>query len=191
MDFLADVWTECEECKGKRYNAETLACLFRSRSISDVLGMTVREAMGFFESYSDIRNILERMEEVGLGYVRLGQSGGTLSGGESQRLKLVTELLKGKSAGERNLYLFDEPTTGLHFEDVGRLLGLFRGLVDVGHSLVVIEHHPDVIKSADYVIDLGPGGGEHGGRIVAVGTPEEVAKVEKSHTGQMLRKLFL
>ncbi len=188
MDFLADVWTVCEECGGERYNVETLECRFQSRSISEVLGMTVREALEFFDSYRDICRILERMDEVGLGYVRLGQSGGTLSGGELQRLKLVTELLKGR--GEGNLYLFDEPTTGLHFEDVGRLLGLFRSLVDVGHTLVVIEHHPDVIKGADYVIDLGPGGGEHGGRIVASGSPEEVAKVSESYTGQMLKNLF-
>ncbi|MCP5103171.1 MAG: excinuclease ABC subunit UvrA [bacterium] len=188
MDFLADVWTPCEECKGKRYNEETLQCTFQSKSISDVLEMTVNEAVVFFARHPDISGMLEKMEAVGLDYLQLGQPGGTLSGGEAQRLKLVTELIKGKS-GE-NLYLFDEPTTGLHFEDVGRLLELFHGLVDVGHTLLVIEHHPDIIKSADYVIDLGPGGGDSGGRVVASGPPEEVAQVEESHTGRMLKNLF-
>jgi excinuclease ABC subunit A len=188
MDFFADVWVECEECKGARFNRETLECTFRSKTVSEVLEMAVKEASVFFGDHPVIRGILGRMEEVGLGYLRLGQSLGSLSGGESQRLKLVTELLKGKGVG--NLYFFDEPTTGLHFEDVGKLLGLFHGLIEAGHTLVVIEHHPDIIKSADHIIDLGPGGGEHGGRIIASGTPEQVALVENSPTGQMLKNLF-
>ncbi|MCX6581381.1 MAG: excinuclease ABC subunit UvrA [Candidatus Aminicenantes bacterium] len=164
MDFLADVWTPCEECKGKRYNQETLECTFQSKNIADVLDMTIREALDFFSQYKDIHRILEQMEAVGLGYLQLGQPANTLSGGEAQRLKLVTELIKGKS--KNNLYFFDEPTTGLHFEDIKKLLELFHRLVEAGHTLVVIEHHPDIIKNADYVIELGPEGGELGGHAV-------------------------
>ncbi|MDQ1350545.1 MAG: excinuclease subunit, partial [Acidobacteriota bacterium] len=164
MDFLADVRTPCEECKGKRYNPETLECTFQDKNISDVLSMTINEALDFFSPYKDIHRILEQMEVVGLGYLQLGQPGNTLSAGECQRLKLVTELIKGKS--KNNLYFFDEPTTGLHFEDIKKLLGLFHRLVEAGHTLVVIEHHPDIIKNADYVIELGPEGGNLGGYIV-------------------------
>jgi len=169
MDFLADVRTPCEECKGKRYNQETLECTFQSKNIAEVLNMTIREALDFFSLYKDICRILEQIEAVGLGYLQLGQPANTLSGGESQRLKLVTELIKGKS--KNNLYFFDEPTTGLHFEDIKRLLELFHRLVDSGHTLVVIEHHPDIIKNADYVIELGPEGGDRGGYVVAAGAP--------------------
>jgi excinuclease ABC subunit A len=188
MDFLADVWTTCEDCKGRRYNEETLQCTFQSKNIAEVLEMTIDEALEFFSDYPAVRSVLEQMEAVGLGYLRLGQPGNTLSGGEVQRLKLVTELIKGKS--KNVLYLFDEPTTGLHFEDVRRLLGLFHRLVDAGHTLLVIEHHPDIIKNADYVIDLGPEGGDRGGRIVAQGTPEKVAEVKDSYTGKILKLLF-
>jgi excinuclease ABC subunit A len=169
MDFLADVWTTCEECKGKRYSQETLECTFQNKNISDVLSMTIKEALDFFSPYKDIHRILEQMQAVGLGYLQLGQAANTLSTGEAQRLKLVTELIKGKS--KNNLYFFDEPTTGLHFEDIKKLLGLFHRLVEAGHTLVVIEHHPDIIKNADYVIELGPEGGESGGYIVAENMP--------------------
>ena len=161
MDFMADVWTPCEECKGQRYNQETLECKFQEKNIADVLNMTIHEALDFFSPYKDICRILEQMEEVGLGYLQLGQPANTLSGGEAQRLKLVTELIKGKS--KNNLYFFDEPTTGLHFEDIKRLLALFHRLIEAGHTLVVIEHHPDIIKNADLLIELGPGGGDDGG----------------------------
>ncbi len=167
MDFLADVWTPCEECKGKRYNQETLECTFQAKNIANVLNMTIHEALDFFSQYKDIGHILEQMETVGLGYLQLGQPANTLSGGECQRLKLVTELIKGKS--KNNLYFFDEPTTGLHFEDIKKLLGLFHRLVEAGHTLVVIEHHPDIIKNADYVIELGPEGGDLGGYVVSAG----------------------
>jgi excinuclease ABC subunit A len=185
MDFLADVWTICDECKGKRYNEETLQCKFQGKTIADVLEMTVNEAIDFFPHHPHIHKTLKIMEEVGLDYLQLGQPANTLSGGESQRLKLVNQLIKGK--GKKNLYLLDEPTTGLHFEDIGRLLALFHRLAGQGHTLVVIEHHPDIIKNADYVIDLGPEGGDRGGRIVAKGTPEEVAKVNDSHTGEIMK----
>jgi excinuclease ABC subunit A len=185
MDFLADVWTTCDECKGKRYNEETLQCKFQGETIADVLEMTVSEAIDFFPHHPDIHKTLKIIEEVGLDYLQLGQPANTLSGGESQRLKLVNQLIKGK--GKKNLYLLDEPTTGLHFEDIGRLLALFHGLADQGHTLLVIEHHPDIIKNADYVIDLGPEGGDNGGKIVATGTPEEIAKVNESYTGKLLK----
>jgi excinuclease ABC subunit A len=187
MDFLVDVWTICDECKGKRYNEETLQCKFQGKTIADVLEMTVNEAIDFFPHHLHIHKTLKTMEEVGLDYLQLGQPANTLSGGESQRLKLVNQLIKGK--GEKNLYLLDEPTTGLHFEDIRRLLALFHGLADQGHTLLVIEHHPDIIKNADYVIDLGPEGGDRGGRIVAKGTPEEIARVNESYTGKMLNSL--
>jgi excinuclease ABC subunit A len=185
MDFLADVWTLCEECGGKRYNQETLHCLVKEKSIADVLEMTIREAVEFFCDRKKIAAGLKMMEDVGLGYCRLGQPANTLSGGESQRLKLVTQLIKGID-GKRNLYLFDEPTTGLHFEDIRRLLSLFHRLADAGHTLVVIEHNPDIIKNADYIIDLGPEGGDGGGLILAQGTPEEIRQNSRSFTGKIL-----
>lgn len=164
MDFLADVWTTCEDCHGKRYNAETLQCLHKGKSIADVLEMTVKESSAFFNGIPAILKPLSLMDEVGLGYLKLGQPANTLSGGEAQRLKLVTQLITGK--GINNLYLMDEPTTGLHFDDVARLLSLFHRLADAGHTLLVIEHHPDIIKNADYTIELGPQGGDQGGFII-------------------------
>jgi excinuclease ABC subunit A len=188
MDFLADVSAPCEECKGKRYGKETLDCTYRSKNIAEVLELTAAEALDFFTGHKGICLILEGMISVGLGYLQLGQPADTLSSGEAQRLKLVSELLKGGK--DRNLYLFDEPTTGLHFEDVGRLLVLFNRLVEAGHTIVVIEHHPDVIKSADRVIDLGPEGGDRGGRIVGNGTPEQAARIPGSPTGRLLTRFF-
>jgi excinuclease ABC subunit A len=172
MDFLADVWTTCNDCNGQRYNQETLQIKLAGQSISDILKMTVSEAHVFYSTTIDhgtISHVLSIMEEVGLGYIQLGQAGNTLSGGEAQRLKLVTQLIKAKN--DKNLYLLDEPTTGLHFEDVGRLLTLFHRLADAGHTLLVIEHHPDVIKHADWVIELGPGGGDKGGKLEYDGMP--------------------
>jgi excinuclease ABC subunit A len=187
MDFLADAWTPCEECKGKRYNNETLECVFQGKTIAGVLEMTISEALEFFSSYPDLRRPLEQMERLGLGYLQLGQPANTLSGGEAQRLKLVSEALKAKGAA--NLYLLDEPTTGLHFEDIHRLLKVFHRLLEDGHTLVVIEHHIDIIKNADHVIDLGPEGGDRGGTLVAHGTPGEIAAAPASYTGKMLETL--
>jgi excinuclease ABC subunit A len=184
MHFLPDVYVPCEQCHGKRYNRETLEVRFKGRSIADVLDMSVEEALGFFEHIPKIRRRLETLNAVGLGYVRLGQPATTLSGGEAQRVKLATEL--SKVATGRTLYILDEPTTGLHFADVERLLDVLRRLVDAGNSVVVIEHNLDVIKSADRLIDMGPEGGEEGGMAIAVGTPEEVAAEPASHTGRFL-----
>ncbi len=188
MDFLADVWTECEECRGKRYNEETLECLYEGKSIADVLEMAIDEAGEFFVDKESIRVVFEQLSRVGLGYVCLGQGVNTLSGGELQRLRFAAEVIKAK--GEGNIYLLDEPTTGLHFSDVGYLLECFRGMVGEGHVLYVIEHHPDVIKSADYVVDLGPEGGDGGGRVVVAGVPEEVAVHGDSHTAGVLQPFF-
>ncbi len=187
MHFLPDVYVPCEQCHGKRYNRETLEIRFKGRSIADVLDMPVEEALGFFEHIPKIRRRLETLEAVGLGYVRLGQPATTLSGGEAQRVKLATEL--SKIATGRTLYILDEPTTGLHFADVQRLLEVLQRLVDAGNSVVVIEHNLDIIKSADRLIDMGPEGGEEGGLAIAAGTPEEVAAVAESHTGQFLAEL--
>lgn len=187
MDFLADVWTSCDECGGKRYNKETLEIVINGKTIADVLEMTVSEALAFFTTHGPVRvrEGLEVLEEIGLGYICLGQAANTLSGGEAQRLKLAAELLKGKKKkNTRNLYLLDEPTTGLHFRDIERLLGLFHRLADEGHTLLVVEHHPDVIRHADWLIDLGPEGGDRGGEIVAEGTPETVALCRESYTTQ-------
>jgi Excinuclease ATPase subunit len=184
MNFLPDVYIECEECMGKRYNRETLEVTYKGRSIADVLGMSVDEAMGLFEKIPSIRNKLEKLSRVGLGYIKLGQSSTTLSGGEAQRIKITRELTK-KATG-RTVYLLDEPTTGLHFHDVKKLIGVLNDLVRRGNTVVVIEHNLDVIKSADYIIDLGPEGGDEGGYIVATGTPEDIAGVEESYTGQFL-----
>ena len=188
MHFLPDVYVPCEVCKGKRYNRETLEVRFRGLNVSDVLDLTVEDALAFFENQPRIRQKLETLNDVGLGYIHLGQSATTLSGGEAQRVKLATELSK-RDTG-RTFYILDEPTTGLHFEDVRLLLEVLHRLVDRGNTVLVIEHNLDVIKTADWIIDLGPEGGTRGGAIVAAGTPEEVAQVEASHTGKYLRPLF-
>jgi excinuclease ABC subunit A len=188
MHFLPDVYVPCEVCKGKRYNRETLEVRFRGASIADVLEMTVEDAHHFFENQPRVRNKLETLVEVGLGYIHLGQSATTLSGGEAQRVKLASELSK-RDTG-RTFYILDEPTTGLHFEDVRLLLKVLHRLVDKGNTVLVIEHNLDVIKTADWIIDLGPEGGARGGEIVAAGTPEQVACVQRSHTGHFLAKLL-
>ena len=188
MHFLPDVYVPCEVCKGKRYNRETLEVRFRGQSIADVLEMTVEDAATFFENQPRVRQKLETMNDVGLGYIHLGQSATTLSGGEAQRIKLATELSK-RDTG-RTLYILDEPTTGLHFEDVRVLLTVLHRLVDRGNTVLVIEHNLDVIKTADWIIDLGPEGGTRGGMIVAAGTPEDVARVEASHTGHYLKGML-
>ena len=188
MHFLPDVYVPCEVCKGKRYNRETLEVKYKGKNIAEVLDMTVDEAFGFFLHLPTIKRKLQTLKEVGLGYIRLGQPATTLSGGEAQRVKLSTELSK-VSTG-RTFYILDEPTTGLHFEDVKMLLGVLNKLVDMGNTVVVIEHNLDVIKTADYIIDLGPEGGDDGGRVVACGTPEEVAKVAESYTGKFLKEIL-
>jgi len=185
MHFLPDVYVPCEVCKGKRYNRETLEVRFRGSNIAEVLDLTVEDAAQFFENQPRIKQKLDTLVDVGLGYVHLGQSATTLSGGEAQRVKLATELSK-RDTG-RTLYILDEPTTGLHFEDVRMLLQVLHRLVDRGNSVLVIEHNLDVIKTADWIIDLGPEGGARGGTLVAVGTPEQVARVDASHTGRFLR----
>jgi len=185
MHFLPDVFVTCETCKGKRYNRETLEVTFKGKNISDALNMTVREALEFFSSIPGIKKKLQTLEDVGLGYLHLGQSATTLSGGEAQRVKLATELTK--RATGRTFYILDEPTTGLHFDDIARLLDVLQRLVDKGNTVLVIEHNLDVIKSVDYVLDLGPEGGDGGGLIVAQGTPEEVAKTKGSFTGEYLK----
>jgi excinuclease ABC subunit A len=188
MHFLPDVFVKCEECGGARYNRETLQIRYRGATIADVLEMTVDEGLEFLNKIPSVRNKLEVLSQVGLGYVHLGQSATTLSGGEAQRVKLATELAK-RSTG-RTLYVLDEPTTGLHFEDIRNLLEVLQLLVERGNTVVVIEHNLDVIKTADYVIDLGPEGGNDGGRLVAEGTPEEVMEVASSHTGVALREVL-
>lgn len=188
MNFLPAVYVECEECKGKRYNEETLAVTFKDKNISQILDLSVEEAVTVFENIPKIKQKLVVLNSVGLGYIKLGQSATTLSGGEAQRIKLTRELSK-RDTGQ-TLYLLDEPTTGLHFADIKKLLNVLQVLVDKGNSIVIIEHNLDVIKSCDYIIDLGPDGGEGGGNIVAVGTPEEIAKVKESYTGQFLKKVL-
>ncbi|UWQ20733.1 excinuclease ABC subunit UvrA [Jannaschia sp. W003] len=188
MHFLPDVYVECETCKGKRYNRETLEVLFKGRSIADVLDMTVEDAQGFFQAVPSIREKMDALMRVGLGYIKVGQQATTLSGGEAQRVKLSKELSR-RSTG-RTLYILDEPTTGLHFEDVRKLLEVLHELVDQGNSVVVIEHNLDVVKTADHVIDIGPEGGDGGGEVVATGTPEEIAAHEGSHTGHYLKPLL-
>ena len=185
MQFLPDVYVSCEECHGDRYNRETLDIRFRGKSISDVLNMTVEEALDFFQNIPRIRNRLETLMAVGLGYIRLGQPATTLSGGEAQRIKLSKELSR-RDTGN-TFYILDEPTTGLHFEDVRKLLGVLHELADRGNTVLVIEHNLDVIKNCDWVIDMGPEGGGKGGYVVAEGTPEQVAAVEKSYTGNFLQ----
>jgi excinuclease ABC subunit A len=185
MHFLPDVYVPCEQCHGKRYNRETLDIRFKGKNIAEVLEMPIEEAVEFFAHIPKIRRRVQTLDEVGLGYMRLGQPATTLSGGEAQRVKLASELCK--VATGRTLYILDEPTTGLHFADIQKLLEVLERLVEAGNSVVVIEHNLDVIKVADRLIDMGPEGGEEGGQVVAAGTPEEVAAVKDSHTGDFLR----
>ena len=188
MHFLPDVYVPCEVCKGARYNRETLEVTYKGKTISDVLNMTIDEAVEFFANVPSIARKMQVIQDVGLGYVRLGQPATTLSGGEAQRVKLATELSR-RSTG-RTLYILDEPTTGLHTADIEKLLVILQRLVDGGDTVIVIEHNLDVVKSADYIIDLGPEGGDKGGTIVAQGTPEEIVKVKKSYTGKYLKTML-
>ena len=188
MHFLPDVYITCEECKGRRYNREALEIHYKGKNVSEVLDMTVEDAVTFFENIPTIRRKFDTLNKVGLGYIHLGQSATTFSGGEAQRIKLATELAR-RSTG-KTLYILDEPTTGLHFEDVNRLLSVLNALVDTGNSVLVIEHNLDVIKSSDWLIDMGPEGGSGGGKIIATGTPEKVATVTNSHTGRYLKRIF-
>ncbi|WP_107491224.1 excinuclease ABC subunit UvrA, partial [Thermobifida fusca] len=188
MQFLPDVYVPCEVCHGARYNRETLDVHYKGKNIADVLDMPITEALEFFESISAIRRHLQTLHDVGLGYVRLGQPATTLSGGEAQRVKLATELQR-RSTG-RTVYILDEPTTGLHFADIEKLLNVLGRLVDAGNTVIVIEHNLDVIKTADYLIDMGPEGGSRGGTVVVTGTPEEVAQHPESHTGHFLRAIL-
>ncbi|GAG35693.1 unnamed protein product, partial [marine sediment metagenome] len=185
MHFLPDVYVTCAECKGSRYNRETLEIRYRGKSIADVLKMRAEEALVFFENFPKIKQLLKTLNDVGLSYVELGQASTTLSGGEAQRVKLASEL--GKTATGRTLYVLDEPTTGLHFADIHSLLSVLNRLADMGNTIVIIEHNMDVIKCADWIIDLGPEGGEAGGRIVAQGTPEDITRCKQSYTGRFLR----
>ena len=188
MHFLPDVYVPCEVCGGKRYNRETLDVKYKGKSIFDVLDMTVEEALPFFENVPYIRRKIETLYDVGLSYVKLGQPSTTLSGGEAQRIKLATELSR-RSTG-KTIYILDEPTTGLHFEDVHKLVEILHRLADGGNTVVVIEHNLDVIKTADYIIDMGPEGGDRGGTVIAQGTPEEIVKVKKSYTGYYVKKML-
>ena len=188
MHFLPDVYVTCDVCKGKRYNRDTLEVKYKGKNISDVLEMTVEEGLEFFASLPRLARKLQTLCDVGLGYIKIGQSSTTLSGGEAQRVKLATELSK-RSTG-KTVYILDEPTTGLHMADVKKLIEVLQRLVDGGNTVIVIEHNLDMIKTADYIIDLGPEGGDGGGEIVAVGTPEEVADCERSYTGQYLKKML-
>ena len=188
MHFLPDVYVPCEVCHGRRYNRETLEVKYRGKSIYDVLDMSVSEALEFFSHIPPIARQLQTLEQVGLGYIKLGQPSTQLSGGEAQRIKLASELSK-RSTG-RTLYILDEPTTGLHFADIDKLLAVLDRLVDSGNTVVVIEHNLDVIKRADHIIDLGPDGGFRGGTVIAEGTPEELAKVKNSYTGKYLKKVL-
>ena len=188
MHFLPDVYVQCEVCQGERFNRQTLEVKYKGKSIAEVLSMPVEEARGVFANIPRIKNILDTLYDVGLGYIQLGQSATTLSGGEAQRVKLSSEL--SRRATGNTLYLLDEPTTGLHFADVDRLLAVLGRLVDKGNTVVVIEHNLDVIKRADYIIDLGPEGGDLGGNLVICGSPREVAECEESYTGRYLRKVI-
>jgi excinuclease ABC subunit A len=189
MHFLPDVWVTCQECKGARYNRHTLEIEYKDKNIAQVLDMDVQEALEFFGSYPVIRRILQTLHDVGLDYVKLGQSATTLSGGEAQRVKLAKELSR-VSTG-RTIYILDEPTTGLHFADIQRLLDVLHRLVDAGNTVLVIEHNLDVIRTADWIIDLGLEGGEAGGRIIAEGVPEQVAQIDSSYTGQCLKTILI
>jgi excinuclease ABC subunit A len=188
MQFLADVFVPCEQCDGTRFRPQVLEVRYRGKNIDQVLDMTVREALALFSTSPKVLRRLQVLDEIGLGYLRLGQPATTLSGGEAQRIKIAAHL--GSTTGDRILYILDEPTTGLHFDDIAKLLAAFRKLLQAGHSLLVIEHNLDVIKTADWVIDLGPEGGEAGGGIVAVGTPEQIARLETSHTGHHLQHVL-
>ena len=188
MQFLADVFVPCDQCDGKRFKPQVLEVRYRGKNVHQVLDMTVREALAFFSTSPKVLRRLQVLDEIGLGYLRLGQPATTLSGGEAQRIKIAAHLAS--FGGERLLYILDEPTTGLHFDDIAKLLAAFRKLVEAGHTLLVIEHNLDVIKTADYIIDLGPEGGDGGGEVVATGTPEQVAQVEASHTGRALRQVL-
>jgi excinuclease ABC subunit A len=188
MHFLPDVYVTCDVCKGKRYDRETLEIKFKDKSIADVLDMTVEEAADLFKAVPSIRDKLETLKRVGLGYIHVGQQATTLSGGEAQRVKLSREL--SRRATGRTLYILDEPTTGLHFHDVAKLLDVLHELVDQGNTVIVIEHNLEVIKTADWIVDLGPEGGDAGGNVVAVGTPEEIAANSASYTGQYLKQVF-
>jgi excinuclease ABC subunit A len=188
MHFLPDVYVPCEVCKGRRYNRETLQVTYRDRNVSDILEMSVEEALSFFENIPPIRRKLQTLFDVGLGYVKLGQPATTLSGGEAQRVKLASELQR-KSTG-RTFYILDEPTTGLHFDDVRQLLTVLQRLVDAGNTVLVIEHNLDVIKNADWIIDLGPEGGDRGGEVIVAGTPEDIAAHPTSHTGRFLKPVL-
>ena len=188
MHFLPDVYVPCEVCGGKRYNRETLEVKYKGKTIYDVLNMTVEEALEFFEHVPSIRRKMETLNDVGLSYIRLGQPSTTLSGGEAQRIKLATELSR-RSTG-KTVYILDEPTTGLHFADVHKLTEILRRLSGDGNTVIVIEHNLDVIKTADYIIDIGPEGGDKGGTVVASGTPEEIAANEKSYTGKYIAAIL-
>lgn len=185
MNFLPDVYVTCEVCKGARYNRETLEIMYKGKTVADVLSMSVEEALTFFENIPSVKKKLKTLFEVGLGYIRLGQQATTLSGGEAQRVKLATEL--SRVSRDRTLYILDEPTTGLHFEDVKMLLAVLQRLIEKGNTVIVIEHNMDVIKSADWIIDLGPEGGDEGGELIFAGTPEELSRVESSYTGTFLK----
>jgi excinuclease ABC subunit A len=188
MNFLPDVYVTCDVCRGRRYNHETLQVRYKGYSIADLLEMQVEDALKVLENIPQIKAKLETLVRVGLGYLHLGQSSTTLSGGEAQRIKLAKELSKRQTG--KTLYILDEPTTGLHFEDVRKLLQVLQNLVELGNTVVVIEHNLDVIKTADWIIDLGPEGGERGGAVVAFGTPEEILRNSKSYTAQALRKML-
>ena len=188
MHYLPDVYVPCETCHGRRYNRETLEVRFKGKNISEVLDMSVEEALQFFAKIPKLRRKLQTLHDVGLDYIKLGQPATTLSGGEAQRVKLAKEL--SKVATGRTLYILDEPTTGLHFADIEKLLEVLQRLVDAGNTVLVIEHNLDVIKQADWIVDLGPEGGEAGGELIAAGTPEEIAEIEASFTGQYLREVL-
>ena len=188
MHFLPDIYVPCEVCHGTRYNRETLQVKYKGKNIAEVLNMTVDEAVDFFEHIPSVYNKIKTLQDVGLGYIRLGQSSTTLSGGEAQRVKLATELSK-RSTG-RTLYILDEPTTGLHSYDVEKLCSILKRLRDNGNTVLIIEHNLDVIKISDYIIDLGPEGGDGGGTVIAEGTPEQIAEVKNSYTGEFLRPLL-
>jgi excinuclease ABC subunit A len=188
MQFLADVFVPCEQCDGRRFKPQVLEVRYKGRNVHQVLDMTVREAISFFGNSPKVLRRLHVLDEIGLGYLRLGQPATTLSGGEAQRIKIASHLAS--TSGERLLYVLDEPTTGLHFDDIAKLLSAFRKLIEQGHTLLVIEHNLDVIKTADFIIDLGPEGGDAGGEVVAVGTPEQVAETPESYTGQFLKTVL-
>ncbi|MBQ2871734.1 ATP-binding cassette domain-containing protein, partial [bacterium] len=188
MNFLSDVYVKCDVCKGKRYNRETLEVKYKGKTIYDVLDMTVSEAMEFFENIPKIHSRLKTLNDVGLDYIKLGQSATTLSGGEAQRIKLAAEL--NKKATGKTLYLLDEPSVGLHWYDLDKLIKILQKLADSGNTIMIIEHNLDIIKTSDYIIDLGPEGGDNGGQVIAVGTPEEIAQCPESKTGQYLKKLL-